>query len=189
MPEFSGKHHMGRHVRVLLFLLVSVCFLSACGFTTTHRANGASESKLSKPIAIPLFSNATLEPILEKEMTRIFKETFYAQGWQVTNSQKGDEPLLSGRVTYFSVVATALTLTGGAREYQMRIGLEVHLLQGAGAEQKKIFTTTVEGISDYRAQPDSATERAAKNRAIREAGQEMAEQVSAFLRLPAGKAE
>lgn len=176
-------------MRVLLFLLFSVGFLSACGFTTAHQENGASERKLAKPIAIPLFSNATLEPILEKEMTRIFKETFYTQGWHVTNRASGDEPLLSGRVTHFSVVATALTSTGGAREYQMRIGMEIHLLQGVGAEQKKVFTTTVEGISDYRAQPDSATDRAAKNRAIREAGQEMAEQVAAFLRLPAGKAE
>ncbi len=163
----------------MLFLFLSL--LTSCHFNKmaeTKHGQGTPE----KIIAIPLFSNATFEPILEKELTRIFKSVFYQDGWEVKNHASGDDRTLSGKIIGFTQRPTALTSTGGARAYQIRIDMEVHLLQGL--EQKKTFVKNISGISDYVAQPNATADRSAKDRAIREAGEAMAAQLSTLIRVP-----
>ncbi len=141
-----------------------------------------SGPRAEKTIAIPLFSNTTFEPILEKELTRIFKETFYNHGWHVANKPLGNDLVLRANITSFSQIPTSLTPSGGAREYRVQIVAEFQLQQGARQEQR--FSKVVTGVADYVTRSDVAQDRSSKNRAIREAGREMAEQVSALIQMP-----
>jgi len=184
MPKNWKTHGSGAIALWILLVLLSACIGPQNNLSDKVDAPKTDPTKI---IVIPLFYNATLEPILEKELTRIFKETFFAQGWQVETKQTDDKKTLSGQITAFSVVPTALGLTGGAREYQVQIAMDIEVLQGN--KENKVLKTNVEGIADYVVRPNSAADRAAKNRAIREAGREMAERVSAFLEMPLRKKE
>lgn len=166
---------------LLLFVLLSACLGPQ---NNTDDKIAPPQAVISKTIVIPLFFNATLEPLLEKELTRIFKETFYTQGWEIKNKHMGKEKQMNGKITAFSVTPTALSLTGGARAYQMKIQMDV---QVQGDREGIILKTKLEGISDYTARPGAAADRAAKNRAIREAAREMAERTAAFLDMPLSK--
>ncbi len=185
MKNLTLKKHRFWPSVILLILVIS---LSAClsPQKNTDNQTGATEYRITKEIVIPLFHNATLEPILEKELTRIFKETFFSQGWQILNKNTGREKILTGKITAFSVTPTALSPRGGARAYQIKILMDV-LVQGE--KEGVILKTKLEGISDYTARPNTAADRAAKNRAIREAAREMAERATAFLDLPRKKAQ
>ncbi|GEM_PF-6415782 len=187
MPNFTPKNRKSCRAPSL-FILCVIVSLSACLGPRSHSTDESARTDgPEKTIVIPLFHNATLEPLIEKELTRIFKETFYARGWHVENKHGHSQKKLSGQIAGFSVTPTALTRTGGAREYQIHIRMEIEVLQGSARE--KIFETRVEGIADYIARSDSAASRAAKNRAIREAGREMAERVSVFLEMLVGNKE
>ncbi|NOY84259.1 MAG: hypothetical protein GXO96_05490 [Nitrospirae bacterium] len=166
-----------------IFLLLLIVSLSAClsPQKNTEDQTSTTEYRITKNIVIPLFHNTTLEPLLEKELTRIFKETFFSQGWQIHNKHTDIEKILTGKITAFSVTPTALNLTGGARAYQIKILMDI-LLQGD--KEGVILKTKLEGISDYTARPNAVADRAAKNRAIREAAREMAERATAFLEMP-----
>lgn len=170
-----------------LFLLVIL--LSACHSPQKNMGDETRTTKdvIARTIAIPLFYNATSEPILEKELTQIFKETFYTQGWQVQNKHMETGKILRGRIIAFSVTPTVLGLTGGARAYQMKIILAVHVGQKDMVDA--ILEINLEGISEYTARPNSAADRAAKNRAIREAAREMAERTVIFLEMLRNKTE
>lgn len=170
-----------------LFLLMILLFACRSPQKNMGDATRTTKDVIEKTIAIPLFYNATSEPILEKEFTQIFKETFYAQGWQVQNKHMETGKTLSGRIVAFSVTPTVLGLTGGARAYQMKILLAVHVGQRDIVDA--ILEVTLEGISEYTARPNSAADRAAKNRAIREAAREMAERSVAFLEMLQNKTE
>ncbi len=180
MTNFTLKK---RHRLSSLLLSLLIFSLSAClgPQKNTENQTSATEYHITKNVVIPLFHNATLEPILEKELTRIFKETFFTQGWQIQNKHTGTEKILTGKITAFSVTPTALSLTGGARAYQIKILMDI-LIQGD--KEGVILKTKLEGISDYTARPNAAADRTAKNRAIREAAREMAERTTAFLEMP-----
>ncbi|MEC4678549.1 MAG: LPS assembly lipoprotein LptE [Nitrospirota bacterium] len=181
MTHFTQKKRMFRPFTV--FLLLFILSLSAClsPQKNTGDQTSTTEYRITKNVVIPLFNNTTLEPLLEKELTRIFKETFFVQGWQIQNKHTGSEKILTGKITAFSVTPTALSLIGGARAYQIKILMDI-LLQGD--KEGVILKTKLEGISDYTARPNAAADRAAKNRAIREAAREMAERTTAFLEMP-----
>jgi outer membrane lipopolysaccharide assembly protein LptE/RlpB len=127
-------------------------------------------------IAIPLFENATFEPLLEKRVSESFKETFLKQGWRVV-VQSNQAPLtLSGRVIRFDKTPISLNRIGQAQEYRITIGLEYMLLpkKGDRSQQKD----HAEASAEYIANPDPISDRVAQDRAIREAGQHLAERVA-----------
>lgn len=174
------KNPVSPRLRSILFFLALLFIVTGCRLQTGKTIDSGVVPE--KTIAIPLFSNITFEPILEKELTRIFKETFYNHGWQVENNPRVDDLVLSAKIISFSQFPTSLTPTGGARENRIQISVEIQVFQGE--KQDPVFSKTVIGIADYISRPNVATARASKNRAIREAGRKMAEQVSAFIQMP-----
>ncbi|MFQ5588667.1 MAG: LPS assembly lipoprotein LptE [Nitrospiria bacterium] len=177
MTKFLVKNQYVRS-RFLFFFTLFLCFvIMGCG---VHRNSetGPPHRSHTKKIVIPLFANATFEPNLEKELTRIFKTVFSRNGWDLENHAADDRLTLSGKIIGFSQRPTALTPTGGARAYQIKIDVEVRLKK---PEEGTPFVKTISGRSDYIAQADAVAERAAKDRAIREAVEKIAQQVAALI--------
>ncbi|HIE65709.1 MAG: LptE family protein [Nitrospira sp.] len=163
-----------------LFLLVAL--LSGCGYregrghsvTDLNRA-GTPGSPL-QTIAMPLFENATFEPLLEKRMSQIFKETFISRGWEVSSDPGRADLVLKGRISRYSRAPVSLNLQGQAREYRIQIRLEFNLQQ-AGER----FAARDEESAEYIARSDTKVSRSAEDRAIREAGRKMAERMADLL--------
>jgi len=183
MSQLTPTICFGPRFKIIVYAFLILPFLvTGCsgrsGFLSSEDLPASRGNK--KALAIPLFSNTTSEPLLERELTRIFKETFYGLGWNVKNKPKDDGATLLVRITGFSQKPTVLTPTGGAREYQITINMAVRLLEG----EEETFSRTVGGLAEYITRSDTKTDRISKDRAIREAGRKMAEKVSAFLQFP-----
>lgn len=156
--------------RAILLLLLS---LAGCGYHNGIRSDAPSPDQI---IAIPVFENATFEPLLEKRVSESFKEIFLRQGWQVLGHSDQAPLTLSGRVTRFDRTPLSLNRIGQAQEYRITIGLEYTLLPKEADRSKQ--KDHAEASAEYLASPDPISDRAAQDRAIREAGQHLAEQVA-----------
>lgn len=160
--------------RLLECFLFIFLVISACGY----RRGVHPESPLfDRPIAVPIFKNDTFEPILERRLTEIFKETFFARGWKVAGAGEPAPFVLSGRVNLFERTPITLGLQGEAREFRLKIGVEYALLQNG----ERMVVRQVEGVAEYAALPDPIADRTAQDRAIREAARRMAEEVADLL--------
>lgn len=156
--------------RAILLLLLS---LAGCGYHSEIRSETTSPDRM---IAIPIFENATFEPLLEKRVSESFKETFLRRGWQVVARADQSPLLLSGRVVRFDRTPLSLNRNSQAQEYRITIGLEyTFLTKGNNPPKQK---DRAEASADYIASPDPLADRVAEDRAIREAGLHLAERVS-----------
>lgn len=156
--------------RAILLLLLS---LAGCGYHSGVRSEITSSDQT---IAIPVFENATFEPLLEKRVSESFKETFMRRGWQVVAHSHQAPLTLSGRVTRFDKIPISLNRIGQAQEYRITIGFEYTLLSKESNQSKQ--KDHAEASAEYIANTDPISDRAAQDRAIREAGQHLAEQVT-----------
>jgi len=175
-PNGTGFRFETRFIAAALLVLAVLSF-SSCGVQTGLRSNSDAVSKASagRVLILPLFENETFEPILERQLTQIFKETLFQQGWTVISRNQGHTKVLRGRITSFGLRPIALNPVGAAREYRIDIGLALVLLQEeGGAEDLKL---RLQGMADFIARPDPGSDRVSKDRAIREAGRGMAEQL------------
>lgn len=161
--------------RAILLLLLS---LAGCGY---HSGIRSEMSSPDQTIAIPVFENATFEPLLEKRVGESFKETFLRQGWHVVAQPHQARLTLSGRVTRFDRTPVSLNRIGQAQEYRITIGLEYTLLPKEGDQSKR--KDHAEASAEYIANPDPISDRAAQDRAIREAGRRLAERVAHLIRV------
>lgn len=161
--------------RAILLLLLS---LAGCGY---HSGLPSEMTSPDQTIAIPLFENATFEPLLEKRVSESFKETFLRQGWQVVAHPHQAPRTLSGRVTRFDKTPISLNRIGQAQEYRITIGLDYTLLSGEGEPPKE--KNHAEASAEYIVHPDPLADRVAQDRAIREAGKQLAERVAGLIRI------
>ena len=179
-----------RPLRAIFAYALSLFFFSvaACGYqaaTGVTLSDGADSNAAGRTISIPLFENATFEPILEKRVTEIFKETFFSRGWKVVSDENGASLVLSGRIHRFERTPVSLNPQGQAEEFRVKIGMEIRLLDSERGQTQNGKAASLrreaEGTADYIARADVAANRVSEDRAIREAGRKIAEQVADLL--------
>lgn len=168
-----------------LFLFLFFFGAAACGYQSgireTPSPGGSARDDLT--VAVPLFENATFEPILEKRLGEIFKETLLSRGWKIVGDPDAAPLVLTGRIHRYERIPVSLNLQEQAEEYRIRIGLEVRLFDSTEGrnEANLVWKREVEGAADYIARPDPSADRVAQDRAIREAARRMAERTVDFL--------
>lgn len=170
----------------MLLLLILVA-LAGCGYHHGFRSDlqpfpeghGIRSDPASfQQIAIPVFENLTFEPLLEKRVHEIFKETFVTRGWKVVDLDQAST-VLSGKINRFERAPIALNLQSQAEEYRIKVGLALTLgsKEGSAPPQK----IDAEGSAEYIARTDPAEDRAGQDRAIREAARRLAERAADLL--------
>ncbi|MFY9270492.1 MAG: LptE family protein [Candidatus Manganitrophaceae bacterium] len=189
-PCPSGAGFFKRAV-FFLFLLIA---LSSCGYHHGFRSElqPFPEGRGARPdasdplgtISIPVFVNTTFEPLLEKRITDVFKETFLTRGWEVTDGSGETGWLLTGLVQRFERIPISLQLTGRAQEYRIKVALEYTVVRSGTLPGPK---RVIEASAEYIASPEPLLDRAAQDRAIREAGRRLAEQVADLIRMENGR--
>ena len=190
MPGYFYKLFFNHHFRVVHILFISLFLSAGCGYHAGIYPEGATSStsvqgRAKQTLAIPLFSNATLEPLLEKQITQTFKETLSRRGFHIEKNRKKALLSLAGRITAFGRTPISLSLLGAAREYRIRIKIKIRLLRTK--DGKELRTYLLQGLAEYNAQADAGRDRIAKDRAIREAAQKMANEIALALSVPTEK--
>lgn len=179
-PSAEPLRHAPLNFALFLFLIVAACGYQAGGGGA--RFNDVDSAAAGRTIAIPLFENTTFEPILEKRVTETFKETFYSRGWKVVSDQSSASFVLTGTINRFERIPVSLNQEGLAEEFRVKIGMELRLLDSESGQKRNgkpdLLKRVSEGVADYIARADVAADRVAEDRAIREAGRKMAEQIT-----------
>lgn len=161
-------------------LLVGMALLTlgGCGYRlgpsepTSPRASSGTQA-----IAVPVFENLTFEPLLERTTTEAIKETLITQGWSTVNDPKEADFLLSGTVTGFELIPLSLDSDSRVVEYRVRVSVSLNLEE---VRSQKVLWHGLpwEGTAEFLASNDTAMQRTREDRAIREAGRQMASRLT-----------
>ncbi len=150
-----------------IFLLI----ISSCGYRFSGRANELPSH--IKAVAIPIFVNATQEPLIESIITNKVIQEFVGDGrLKVVDSSMADA-VLKGRIYAFSLAPLSFDRGDNVLEYRVVIQCELIL---EDVREKKIVwkEPALSQSADYKVSSDISATRTAKERAIEEASKRLA---------------
>lgn len=150
--------------------------VAGCGYTMV----GAKGSTATM-VAVPLFENRTFEPLLDARVTeRVKSRLAAASPFRVVNRPGVADVVISGAITAFGV--TPVSFDRAHRALEQRVSITVSVTtspRGSGALPAVSGSFT--GTAEYTETENSLQTRAAKNRAIEEAGDALAQDLVARL--------
>jgi len=148
-----------------------------CGYTTVATPTGHAPS-----IAVPLFENRTFEPLLDVRITERVKSRLVATGpWRLVNRPGTADLVVRGVVTALGVTPVSFDRSNRVLEQRVTITAQITADRRDQAAAGPAFQGTVTGTSEYSEVGDTLQIRAAKNRAIEEAGDLLAQDLVARL--------
>lgn len=176
---------------------VVLAFAWGCGYAVVSTApSGAAPT-----VAVPLFDNRTFEPLLDARLTERVKSRLIAGGrWPLANRPGVADVVIRGVVTGFEVAPVSFDRENRALEQRITITAQVTADRRETLRDAPLFSGVLTGTAEYTETADNLQTRAAKNRAIEEAGDLLAQDLVAALvgrlapfdrtsPLPAGTAE
>ena len=162
--------------KALPVLLVASILVAACGYTMTARSDEPGRTT----VAVPEFDNRTFEPYVETRVTTRVKSRLVSSGpWRVVNDPQRAALVIHGAITGFGVTTVAFDANNQPLEQRVFITADITTESKSAAPLRVMVT----GTAEYTQDSDSLQTRAAKNRAIEEAGDNLAETLIARLEL------
>ena len=153
-----------------LFLL----FLTACGYQIAGRG-GHIQSGV-KTIAIPVFENKTMEPIVEEEFTSAVLKGFIKDSRLEVVDRSQADLVLDGIVTLYKESPLSFDQNQNALEYRMTITTHLRLLQQS--TKNVLWERDITASSEYMVSSDVMSTRTAKLLALKEIAQNLAEEAT-----------
>jgi outer membrane lipopolysaccharide assembly protein LptE/RlpB len=170
-------------VSVLVFT-VMMALLSACGYQfqvqgrgpTIGGSQGPPPTAASPKIAIPVFTNRSLEPNLETKYTSYMQYEFGAgSGAQVVRDKDEADMVLAGQIIAISIPTLAFTLQG-TQESRVTVFAAVTLEDRKTG--KLLWRQNVSASSEYFVTSDLQFNRVLQTRALEQAGRLIAQDVA-----------
>jgi len=152
-----------------LCILSGLILISACGYRLT--GTGTSLPAHLKTIAIPVFSNASSEPDIHRNMTNVIRQSFINDGrLKVVNKNKADL-VMKGVLNSYALQAVSFDTSDVALEYYVALGVEIKVNDIVKRKQflKQNFTTKW----DFRTDADVINSEAARQVALDDAYKEL----------------
>lgn len=129
-----------------------------------------------KSIAIPVFENKTMEPIIEEEITSaVIKEFLKDDRIQVVDRSQA-ELVLQGSVISYKESPISFDLNQNALEYRITVTTHLRLLQQS--THNILWERDVTASAEYDVSSDIMSARATKLLALKEIAQNLSEEVT-----------
>ncbi len=145
-----------------------------CGYNLVSSRDGAGTT----PVAVPLFENRTFEPFLDARVTeRVRSRVATTAAWKLVSSPESAGLVIQGAVTGFGVITVSFDAAHRPLEQRVSITAEITATPQEGAP----FHGSVTATAEYRETANSLDTRTAKNRAIEEAADNVANELTARL--------
>jgi hypothetical protein len=128
--------------------------------------------------------NSTAEPLLGEIVSARLKDQLIAAGhWRIVGTGQTPELLLNGHVTRLKTTPVAFNVDNRATEYQMEV--HVNMILTRASDGSTVWSAPdLIGAADYYVDENNvASSREAKERAFRDAGQRLAEEITQQLAL------
>ena len=178
---------------LIVFWAILFLIISSCGYRFAGRANELPQHL--KAVAIPMFVNATYEPLIETVITNKVIQEFIADGrLRVVDTGKADavlkgrisafdgkaDAVLKGRISAFELAPLSFDRSNNLLEYRVVIHCDVVF---EDVKNNKIIwkEPALSQSADYKVSGDISATRAAKERAIDEASKRLASDLVARL--------
>jgi hypothetical protein len=154
--------------------LAALTLVAGCGYGLVSSRDGTGPT----PVAVPLFDNRTFEPFLDARLTeRVRSRVETMAAWKLVSTPESAGVVIRGAVTAFGVITVSFDSANRPLEQRVAITAEVIATPQTGVP----FQGTLTGTAEYRESTDSLETRAAKNRAIEEAADNLAHELAARL--------
>lgn len=166
-------NHTGNHTGIVIVTCLCIILLTGCGYKMvgkeTHLPPGVSS------IAIPTFTNKTLEPGIEIPLTQTFLKEFIRDRRIKVVDRKEADAILEGIINTFFIYSISYDRSGYALEYRINLVSDLTLKKQNGDViwREKDFLETL----TYHASSDVVISEANKADAIQRIGRLMAERI------------
>jgi hypothetical protein len=160
---------------------LAIPFIIGCGYRlTTSPPEPGMDS-----VAVPVFENRTFEPTLEARVTERVKARLVSSGpWRVVNNPERAALVIRGAVTGFGVTTLSFEPPAAGlpptRPLEQRVSITTDVT--AASDEYTPLHMTLIGTAEYTETSDSLQTRTAKDRAIEEASDGVAEALVARVR-------
>ncbi len=142
--------------------------MPSCGYSLVSAPDGPDRVS----VAVPLFDNRTFEPFLNARVTERVKSRLISTGpWRLVNRPERAALVIRGAVTGFGV--TTLSFDAANRPLEQRVSITADVT--AESNDQTPFQVTLTGTAEFTETSDSLQTRAAKDRALEEASDGLAE--------------
>lgn len=168
---------MIKKIRWLLPLLMAA-LVSACGYQVT----GLKSTHLPEHIrslAIPVFENTSIEPVLQRSLTEALRRAFIHDGRLQLAGEKRADLVMKGTLTRYSIRAVAFNANDIATEYWVYLNVTVKVTErvaGTVHLDQKLRTRW-----DYRASSSVISSEASRQEALSQAYRDLSERLVSLL--------
>ncbi len=162
-------------------VLAAFTFMAGCGYSMTAAPPGPDMAS----VAVPVFDNRTFEPILEARVTERVKSRLVSAGpWRIENDPQRAAVVIRGAVIAFGVTTLSFEAADPTafptQPLEQRISITADV--SAESDHHTPLRMVLTGTAEYTQSNDSLQTRTAKNRAIEEASDGVAEALVSRLR-------
>lgn len=156
---------------LIIFSAIFLLTISSCGYRFSGRTNELPSH--IKAVAVPIFVNATQEPLIESVITNKVIQEFIGDGrLKVVDIGRADA-VLKARIIAFSLAPLSFDKGDNVLEY--RVVIQCELVLEDVRENKIIWKEpALTQSADYKVSGDISATRTAKDRAIEEASKRFA---------------
>lgn len=118
-------------------MLLAIPFAAqSCGYALVGKTRNPAIPENIRTIAIPIFSNKTAEPEIERELTRAVRKEFITDGRFELAGEKSADAILSVEIVTYLLEPLAFDARDNVIQYRVRFVTEVRLIE---APSKRIL--------------------------------------------------
>ena len=150
-------------------LLVAVMGIAGCGY---HLAgSGSSLPSHIHTVAIPVFSNSSSEPEIERELTRSIRDSFIRDGRLKVADKNRADLVMKGKLTYYNLRAVSFSASDVATEYWVELRVDIDVFDQV--KNKTFLKQNLFTKWDFTSSADVATSETARLAALDDAYREL----------------
>ncbi len=164
---------MRKLIPIILYIVYSVAF-QACGYHISHR--GSYLPVEFKTIAIPVFQNETMEPVIEETLTMGVIKGFREDARINVVNQDMADLILLGKVISFQEIPLSFDSDQNVLEYRIEATAHFDLVKGTDTKDI-LWKGDITVRTEYPVTEDVMFTRAAKLQAFKELARNLADQV------------
>jgi outer membrane lipopolysaccharide assembly protein LptE/RlpB len=163
---------MKMQIKIFL-LLIALLGIAGCGY---HLAGtGSSMPSHVHTIAIPVFSNSSSEPEIERELTRAVRDSFIRDGRLRVADKNRADLVMKGKLTYYNLRAVSFSTSDVATEYWVELRADIEVFDQV--KNKTFLKQNLFTKWDFTSSADVATSESARLVALDEAYRELGNRV------------
>ena len=166
-------------IRKIVYLTTCLLITMPIGCGYHLAGTGSGLTKGASSIAIPVFTNNSSEPGIERRVTAKLKESFIRDGrLNVINEQKADL-IFTGNITHYELKPVSFDNNDNVTEYW--VIMNIHVKVQDPARNKYLIDQTFRSRWDYEVSSEVVSSERARINAIDEASRDFSERMISII--------